>query len=271
MKPTLKLFRNLLPFSEPPARKRAGEVGELLDTVCGPSAHQVVTELTERVIPAIAERKNFHMRFKLPEEALQEAEKTLSVFERHVDLSSLPPPRAATNPALAADNLLKALVASYLKVARTILQGSQQESLIGIFQRAAHRAVMLLKRRQQLACRSCARPSGSTWPMLHALRRAIGGRAACRFNRRAFKPYSDLVGGIAHVIPFIGGDAHSPRGIHLQRLPGYGHRPGIIARPGHLASGHEVESGASGDTRLWQIGRRLEASEGLELFAPAPL
>jgi len=235
MKLTLKLFRNLLPFSEPPARKRAGEVRELL------------------------------------EEALQEAEKTLPVFERHVDLSSLPLPRAATNSALAADNLLKTLVASYLKFARTILQGSQQESLIGIFQRAAHRAVMLLKRRQQLACRSCPRPSGSTWPMLHALRRAIGGRAVCRFNRRAFKPYSDLVGGIAHVIPVIGGDAHSPRGIHLHRLPGYGNRPGIIARPGHLASGHEVESGASGDTRLWQIGRRLEASKGLELFAPAPL
>ena len=31
MKPTLKLFRNLLPFSEPPARKRAGEVRELLE------------------------------------------------------------------------------------------------------------------------------------------------------------------------------------------------------------------------------------------------
>ncbi len=61
------------------------------------------------------------------------------------------------------------------------------------------------------------------------------------------------------------------RGIYLHRLPGYGNRPGIIARPGHLASGDKVKLNALGDTRLWQIGRRLEASEGLEFFALVPL
>ena len=505
MKPTLKLFRNLFPFSELPAERRAAEVRELLDTVSGLSAHEVVTELTEHVIPAIAGQKNFHMRFKLLEEALLEADKALPVLERHIDLSPLPLPLTATTLALAADNLLKALVASYLKLAKTIFQGSQQESLIRIFQRATHRAMMLLARRQQLAYRSYAKPSASTWSMLHelcrmartlharlrkeeiapiehqylsallfaylepsklprgelvdaifctrqlamhaviaeaapdasnrkaaaecflvrpdeagpgipllrvppgtplvdgiiidcsgvlaeldrslnrrpaedgkpdqeippgllqALRQAIGGRAVRRFNRKAFKPHADLVGGIAHVIPFIEGDAHSRRaidlvarrgargfqssewalvdqspdgflvrfiqgenwklgvgnvvalqaresgsvhvclvrrvattsqgglelglqvlspqvsvvnlpchgeirrGIYLHRLPGYGNRPGIIARPGHLASGHKVKLNALGDTRLWQIGRRLEASEGLEFFALVPL
>ena len=505
MKPTLKLFRNLLPFSELPAERRAAAVRELLDKVSGLSAHEVVTELTEHVIPAIAEQKNFHMRFKLLEEALVEADKALPVVERHIDLSPLPLPVAATTSALAADNLMKALVAGYLKLAKTIFQGSQQESLIRIFQRATHRAMMLLARRQQLAYRSYAKPSESTWSMLHelcrmaralrahlakeeiapiehqylsallfaylepgklprgdlvaaifctrqlakhaviseaapdagnrkasaacfvvrpdeagpgipllrltpgtplvdgiiidcsgvlaeldrslvrrpaddgesdpeipdsllqALRQAIGGRALRRFNRKAFKPHADLVGGIAHVIPFIEGDAHSRRaidlvarhgargfrssewalvdqspdgflvrfvqgenwklgvgnvvalqaresssvhvclvrrvattsqgglelglqvlspqvsvvnlpchgeirrGIYLHRLPGYGNRPGIIARPGHLASGHKVKLNAFGDTRLWQIGRRLEASAGLEFFALVPL
>ena len=505
MKPTLKLFRNLLPFSELPAERRAAAVRELLDKVSGLSAHEVVTELTEHVIPAIAGQKNFHMRFKLLEEALLEADKALPVIERHIDLSPLPLPLSATTLALAADNLLKALVASYLKLAKTIFQGSQQESLIRIFHRATHRAMMLLARRQQLAYRSYAKPSESTWSMLHelcrmartlharlrkeeiapiehqylsallfaylepsklprgelvdaifctrqlamhaviaeaapdasnrkaaaecflvrpdeagpgipllrlppgtpvvdgiiidcsgvlaeldrslnrrpaedgkpdqeippgllqALRQAIGGRAVRRFNRKAFKPHADLVGGIAHVIPFIEGDAHSRRaidlvarrgargfqssewalvdqspdgflvrfiqgenwelgvgnvvalqaresssvhvclvrrvattsqgglelglqalspqvsvvnlpchgeirrGIYLHRLPGYGNRPGIIARPGHLASGHKVKLDAPGDTRLWQIGRRLEASEGLEFFALVPL
>ena len=169
MKPTLKLFRNLLPFSELPAERRAAEVRELLDTVSGLSAHEVVTELTEHVIPAIAGQKNFHMRFKLLEEALLEADKALPVIERHIDLSPLPLPLTATTLALAADNLLKALVASYLKLAKTIFQGSQQESLIRIFQRATHRAMMLLARRQQLAYRSYAKPSASTWSMLHEL------------------------------------------------------------------------------------------------------
>ncbi|HQR59287.1 MAG TPA: hypothetical protein PK503_08100 [Azonexus sp.] len=500
----MKVLRNLLPFSEPPAERRAAEVRELLDTVSGLSAHEVVTQLTERVIPVIAEQKNFHMRFKLLEEALVEADKALPVVERHIDLSPLPLPVAATTSALAADNLMKALVAGYLKLAKTIFQGSQQESLIRIFQRATHRAMMLLARRQQLAYRSYAKPSESTWSMLHelcrmaralrahlakeeiapiehqylsallfaylepgklprgelvdaifctrqlamhamisdaapdagkrkaaaecfvvrpdeagpgipllrlppgtplvdaiiidcsgvlaeldrslirrpaddesdpeippgllqALRQAIGGRAVRRFNRKAFKPHADLVGGIAHVIPFIEGDAHSRRaidlvarrgargfrssewalidqspdgflvrfiqgenwklgvgnvvalqaresssvhvclvrrvattsqgglelglqvlspqvsvvnlpchgeirrGIYLHRLPGYGNRPGIIARPGHLASGHKVKLDAFGDTRLWQIGRRLEASAGLEFFALVPL
>ena len=61
------------------------------------------------------------------------------------------------------------------------------------------------------------------------------------------------------------------RGIYLHRLPGYGGRPGIIARPGHLASGHKIKLSAYGETQLWQIGRRLEASEGLEFFALVPL
>jgi len=203
--------------------------------------------------------------------------------------------------------------------------------------------------------------------LLQALRQAIGDRPVRRFKRQAFRPHADLVGGIAHVIPFIEGDAHSRRaidrvarrgargfqssewalvdqspdgflvrfirgenwklgvgnvvalqaresssvhvclvrrvattsqgglelglqalspqvsvinlpchgeirrGIHLHRLPRYGNHPGIIARPGHLASGHRVKLGGPGDTRLWQIGRRFEASEGLEFFALVPL
>jgi hypothetical protein len=61
------------------------------------------------------------------------------------------------------------------------------------------------------------------------------------------------------------------RGIYLHRLPNYGDRPGIIARPGHLASGHKIRLAAADQTQLWQIGRRLEASEGLEFFALVPL
>jgi len=504
MKPTLKLLRDLLPISHLPAGRKAAEVRELLDTVSGLSAHEVATELTERVIPAIAEQKNTHMRFRLLEEALQEAEKAFPVLERHIDLSSLPLPLATTMSALTADNLMKALAVGYFKLAKTIFRGIQQERLIRIFNRATHRAMMLLARRQQLAYRSYAKPSESTWSMLHelcrmartlharlpkeeiasiehqylsallfaylepgklprselaaaifcthqlamhaviaedapdadnrkaaaerflvrpdeagpgipllrlppgtplddcmiidcsgvlaeldrslnrspaddggsepeispgllqALRQAIGVRAVRRFNRKVFRPHADLVGGIAHVIPFIEGDAHSRRaidlvarhgtkgfrssewalvdqspdgflvryiqgenwklgvgnvvalqaresgsvhvclvrriattaqgslelglqalspqvsavdlpghgeirrGIYLHRLPGYGDHPGIIARPGHLASGQKLKLAAAGEPQFWQIGRRLEASEGLEFFALVP-
>ena len=505
MKSAIRLFRDLLPFSQPPADRKAAEVRELLDTVAGLSSYEVVTELTAHVIPAIVEQQNLHMRFKLLEDARQEAEKALPVLERHIDYSPLPLPLAATTSALAADNLMKTLAVGYFEIARAIANGSQQKALSRMFQRATLRAMMLLARRQQLAYRTYAKPSSSSWIMLHelyqmartlrtrnpgedispiehqylsallfaylepsklpridlaaaifctqqlavharvtevtpetnstpasascffvrpedatpgtplqrmpqgtpifdgmiidcsgvlealdksgnrspdnldepgldippallhTLQLALGGRSMRRFARKRFKPHADLVGGIAQVIPFIEGSArsgrsadaasqHGPksfvpsewslidqspdgflvrfiqgenwkvgvgnivalqpresskvhvcmvrriatntqgrlelglqalspqvsvvdlpghgeirRGIYLHRLPGYGDRPGIIARPGHLASGHKLKLAAAGEPQLWQIGRRLEASEGLEFFALVPL
>ena len=505
MKSTLRLFRDLLPFSQPLADRKAAEVRELLDTVAGLSSYEVVTELTAQVIPAIVEQQNLHMRFKLLEDARQEAEKALPVLERHIDYAELPLPLAATTSALAADNLMKALAGTYFNIAKSILEGNQQKALSRMFQRTTLRAMSLLARRQQLAYRTYAKPSSSSWIMLHelyqmartlrvripdediapiehqylsallfaylepsklprielaaaifctqqlavhavvaevtpetntteasassfivrpdegnpgtplqrlphgtpifdgmiidcsgvlnaldesvnrhpevsdepgidippallhTLQLALGGRSMRRFSRKRFKPHADLVGGIAQVISFIEGSARarrsadtaghdgarsfvpsewslidqspdgflvrfiqgenwkvgvgnivalqpresskvhvcivrriatntqgrlelglqalSPqvsvvdlpgigelrRAIYLHRLPAYGDRPGIVARPGQLASGQKLNLAAYGKTQLWQIGRRLEASEGLEFFALVPL
>jgi cyclic-di-GMP-binding protein len=505
MKSALRLFRDLLPFSQPQADRKAAEVRELLDTVAGLSSYEVVTELTTQVIPAIVEQQNLHMRFKLLEDARQEAEKALPVLERHIDYAELPLPLAATTSALAADNLMKALANAYFNIAKGILEGNQHKALSRMFQRTTLRAMSLLARRQQLAYRTYAKPSSSSWIMLHelyqmarslrvripgediapiehqylsallfaylepsklprielataifctqqlagyavvaevtpetntarasassfivhpeegspgtplqrvphgtpifdgmiidcsgvlnaldesvnrppevadepgidippalvhALQLALGGRSVRRFARKRFKPHADLVGGIAQVIPFIEGSARarrsadagsqpgarhfvpsewslidqspdgflvrfiqgenwkvgvgnivalqpresskvhvcmvrriatntqgrlelglqalSPqvsvvdlpgsgelrRAIYLHRLPAYGDRPGIVARPGQLASGQTLNLAAYGKTQLWQIGRRLEASDGLEFFALVPL
>ena len=67
------------------------------------------------------------------------------------------------------------------------------------------------------------------------------------------------------------GHGETRRGLFLHRMPAYGDRPGIIARPGHLASGHKIKLGAGESSRLLQIGRRLEAAEGYELFVLVPL
>ena len=504
MKSALRLFRDLLSF-KPPAERKAVEVRELLDTVAGLSSYEVVTELTARVIPAIVKQQNLYMRFKLLEDARQEAEKALPVLERHIDYAELPLPLAATTSALAADNLMKALACGYFDIAKAIMQGNQHKTLARMFQRAALCAMTLLARRQQLAYRTYAKPSSSSWTMLHelyqtargfcsrlpdenispiehqylsallfaylepsklaraelaaaifctqqlavhavvaevtpetnttkaspssfvvrpeegnpgtplqrlpqgtpifdgiiidcsgvlnvldksvnrhpeateepgldippallhTLQLALGGRSMRRFARKRFKPHADMVGGIAQVIPFIEASPHSRRsadaashhgpktfepsewslidqspdgflvrfiqgeswkvgvgnivalqpresskvhvclvrriatntegrfelglqvlspqvsvvdlqghgdirrGIYLHRLPGYGNLPGIMARPGHLASGHKLKLAAAGEPQLWQIGRRLEASEGLEFFALVPL
>ena len=41
-----------------------------------------------------------------------------------------------------------------------------------------------------------------------------------------------------------------------------------IARPGHLASGHKLRLVGN---QLWMVGRRIEGSEGLEIFTLLPL
>jgi hypothetical protein len=61
------------------------------------------------------------------------------------------------------------------------------------------------------------------------------------------------------------------RGIYLHSLPAFSNRSGIIAHPGHLASGHKIKFELQGSNHLLQVGRRLEASEGLEFFALVPL
>jgi len=504
MKSAMRLFRDMLPFSQPMAERKAAEVRELLDTVSGLSSYEVATELTSQVIPAIVGQKNLHLRFKFLEDARDEAEKALPVLERHIDSSALPLPLAATTSAMTADNLLKGLAAGYFDIAKEVTEGSHQKGLTHLLQRTIHRAMLLISRRQNLAYRTYARPSSNSWLMLHelyqmarnlhartpdakispiehqylsallfaylepsklprnelaaaifctqqlavhaviaeitpetntrrasapyflvrpdegnpgtpllrlaqgtpifdgfiidcsgvldalnksaerasehpsepgldippALRQtlqlAIGSQSMRRFGRKQFKPHADLVGGISQVIPFIECDAHSRRsldmagrngrsftpsewslidqspdgflvrfiqggkcqvsvgnivalqpresskvhicmvrrisstnqgrlelglqalspqvsvvplpghgetrrGIYLHSLPAFGNRPGIIARPGYLASGHKIKLEAHGSSQLLQIGRRLEASEGLEFFALVPL
>ena len=291
MKPTLKLFHDLLPISQLPGDRKAAEVRELLDTVSGLSAHEVVSELTEHVVPAITEQKNFHMRFKLLEETLQEAGNALPVLERHIDLSSLPLPLAATTSALTADNLFKALVASYFKLAKTIFRGTEQESLIRIF----HRAIDLVARRGARGFQSSEWAfvdqstggflvrfiQGENWkPSLGNIvalqARESSSVHTCLVRRIATTSQGSLELGLQALSPQVSAvklPCHDEirRGINRHRLPGYGNRRGIIARPGHLASGHKVKLDALGDRRLWQIGRRLKASAGREFFALVPL
>ncbi len=505
MKSALRLIRDLNPFGLPQAARKTAEVRELLESVSGLSSSEVVRELSTLVIPAIVRQPNLHMRFKLLEVALEESDKALPVLERHIDHSPLPLAISAASSALAADNLMKALANAYADIARSIVHGNQHKAFGRIFQRVTLRAMALLARRQQLAYRTYAKPSSSSWTLLHELyqmaRRlrervpqeniatieqrylsallfayiepsklaridlaaaifcteqlathaavvelgadprqrpsaaacflvrpdegnpgvalmrlpanqpvfdgflidcsgvlaaleataarpqdstdepglqippsllptlqiALGGRSTRRFTRKRFKPHADLVGGLSEIIPFLDscqqhrraadavnrqahrifspsewslidqspdgflvrffqgdtwktgvggivalqpresskvhiclvrriatnvhgrlelglqalapqvsvvdlpGQSEHGRGLYLHRLPAYGGTPGIIAHPGHLVSGQKLKLLTYGETHLWQIGRRLEASDGLEFFALVPL
>ena len=106
--------------------------------------------------------------------------------------------------------------------------------------------------------------------------RESGKAQVCMVRRIATNNQGRLELGLQALSPQVSvvdlpGQGEIRRAIYLSRLPGYGNLPGIIARPGHLASGHKLRLAAAGETKLWQVGRRLEAADGLEFFALVPL
>jgi hypothetical protein len=169
MNSRLRAIRELFPFSQTHPDRTAAEVRDRLDSVSGLSSYEVVVELTLHVIPSIVKQPNLHSRLQLLEEALEEAEKALPVLDRHIDYSELPLPHAATTSALAADNLIKKLASGYHGIATDISAGTND--LGRLLQRSIRRAMTLIARRQQLAYRTYAKPSASSWLMLHDLYR----------------------------------------------------------------------------------------------------
>lgn len=170
MNSPLQLFRDLLPFSSPPAEQQAAsKVRGLLETLAGGSAAEVAIALFNEAIPAIVRQGNLHMRFKLLEEARQEAERVLPVLEAQIEQAALPLPKNVAQLALEADNLIKALAMAYHGISRDVGKLQQDNALSPIFHRAILRAMSAICRRQQLAYRAYATPSASSWILLHEL------------------------------------------------------------------------------------------------------
>ena len=145
------------------------------------SADDAASSLTSQVIPLIAEASNLHLRFKLLEEAAKTAEASLEKLEYRVMQAVLPLPREAKAAAIEADNLLKALAASYADVAREINKGHLPE-LCNLYHQSTLRAISLLARRQFLAYRAYAAPSAASWQMLHELYLMVCNPSATSLN-----------------------------------------------------------------------------------------
>lgn len=167
----LQRLRELLPFNQPHLQ------GLGTSTSSGhsksPAGHQpqtAITRLSDEVLPPISRQSNLHMRFKLLEEARQEAEKLLPALETEISSAALPLPSSATAAALQADNLLKRLAQAYADTARKIFR-EHHASFANLLHRATERAMSLISRRQLLAYRAYALPSANSWLYLHELYR----------------------------------------------------------------------------------------------------
>jgi len=168
MESPLQLLRDLLPFRHPDSTTAAAFRGGLM-TLTGQSPLEVVNNLSTKVLPIIASQGNLHMRFKLLEEARQEAEKALPMLEQHLAQAALPLPQSAAKAALHADNLLKGMAQAYTALARSIVEHHHNSALGHLLHRSAQRAAAMLSRRQLLAYRAYASPSAASWQMLHTL------------------------------------------------------------------------------------------------------
>ncbi len=170
MNSPLQLFRDLLPFSSLPAEQQAAsKVRGLLETLAGGTAAEGAIALSNRVIPTIVRQTNLHMRFKLLEEARQEAERLLPTLEADIERAALPLPKKVAQLALEADNLIKSLAMAYYGISRDIGKLQQDNAQSPVFHRAILRAMGAISRRQQLAYRAYAAPSSSSWILLHEL------------------------------------------------------------------------------------------------------
>lgn len=168
----LRLFRELLPFSPPPAEQRTAEnLRQCLRDLAGRPAEAFVLALADEILPAAQRQGNLQTRFQLLEEARLSAETRLPALEAEIGGSPLPLPPPTAGHALLADNLLKALAAAYRDLVRELLEQRLEPLLGQLFHRALLRAMGLLARRQQLAARAYAQPSPAAWLQLHELYR----------------------------------------------------------------------------------------------------
>jgi len=73
------------------------------------------------------------------------------------------------------------------------------------------------------------------------------------------------------VVDVMAGRNASTRGIFLHSLPAYGKFSGLILPPGKMTSGQRITFSTLGRTLHRQIGKCIEANEGLEFVALDPL
>lgn len=169
----LDFLRNWLPIGHRDGESEgAREVRNWLGEMQGAPAEELLGSLAHRLTGMAAKQRNLHMRVKLIDTFNDIAQELLPPLEREIEAAPLPFSSQIQARALAADNLLKGLAAAYGSVATNIEERKLAGGLIPLLQHALQRAIVSLQRRQLLAYRAYATPSGTSWQQLHDFYRA---------------------------------------------------------------------------------------------------
>ncbi len=170
MNSPLQRLRDLLPFAQPASPAAVDADGRGLSaSLAGMTPVAVIARLGSVTLPAAQNEANLHKRYKRLEEIRAVAEQALPAVEAGIMAAPLPMPVEVTGSAIHADNLLKALAQAFAALAQAVAEQQHPGAPGPLFNRAIHRALALLGRRQLLAYRAYAQPSPNSWLMLHSL------------------------------------------------------------------------------------------------------
>jgi hypothetical protein len=183
MSSPLQSLRNWLPFGN--TKGDLADVDALrawLDSHQAASITDVASGLANRLPQLLARQNNIHLQLRLVDSFAAVAERILPELEDGVSGAALPLVADARAKALAADNLLKALISGYGTVVAAIESRRWSAGLRHLLQTSLLRTMETIERRQVLAYRAYTCPSPASWQQLHdcycaALQRNLAGAA----------------------------------------------------------------------------------------------
>jgi len=165
-------LRNWLPFGQRGTTDRTTPLeswrSPLANLDPAASAEELRRQLNQQRAEKQNQKLNPHARLKWLEACYLDSAAILPAIESAVTGAALPLPANVLQSALAADNLLKAMVSGYLALIDVLRAQKVPASASHLVRISTLRAIQCLARRQQLACRAYATASSSTWAQLHA-------------------------------------------------------------------------------------------------------
>jgi cyclic-di-GMP-binding protein len=164
----LESLRNWLPIAN--THGNSSEINALrtwLDSHGGTPAADIASALALRLPQLLSRQKNIHMQLRLVDSFTNFAERILPNIEEEVTWAPLPLPAEVRTKALAADNLLKALVSGYGAIVAAIEARRWSLGLRHLLQASLLRTMETIERRQGLAYRAYTCPSPASWLKLH--------------------------------------------------------------------------------------------------------
>lgn len=170
MNTPLQFLRNWLPRGQRSETSHSTDsILQWLATLDAVAPQKAAEDLAERLVQVVSEQSNLHMRARFLEILEAAAYRFLPALEARISHATVPLVPRVQAVALAADNLLKALVQGCMTVVADAERRRLGSAPASLLQQVVQRAILAQQRQQILAYRVYAKPSAASWQQLHGL------------------------------------------------------------------------------------------------------